>query len=148
MIRFVFLLLFGFALLACSDDDLDSNSVLLAENMEKWGSGHLNYQYDYRNICFCALETTDEVSIFVLNGVIDSVAYNQSGLPVEPALYLNFRTVNQLFGLIQSAIDQEAFSLSVTYHPVLGYPSMIDIDYEQNLADDELGVRVTNLILL
>ena len=148
LIRFVFLLPFGFVLLACNDDDLDSNSVLLAENIEKWGSDHLNYQYDYRNICFCPPEITDHVSITVLNEVIDSAAFTNSGQTVDPSLYPNFRTVNQMFGLIQSAIDRGASSLSVTYHPTLGYPSLIDIDYDQKVADEELGVSVANLILL
>ena len=33
--------------------------------------------------------------------------------------------------------------MRVTYHPVLGFPAELFIDYERMTADEELGMRIT-----
>ena len=57
----------------------------------------------------------------------------------------NLRTVAGLFDLIQEAIDQGAYSISVVYHPDLGYPASLGIDYDRRIADEEVGFRVSGV---
>ena len=52
-----------------------------------------------------------------------------------------------LFDLLQSAIDENAYTISAKYHPELGYPTEVWIDYEQQSVDEELGFSIHNLIL-
>jgi hypothetical protein len=56
-----------------------------------------------------------------------------------------FLTVDELFEVVQDAIDQEAYSLTVGYHAQLGYPTSIDIDYLLNAVDEEVSFRASGV---
>ena len=52
------------------------------------------------------------------------------------------KTVDQLFDSIQFAIDQNADSIDILYHPEFGYPESIQIDYDFTAADEEWLFRM------
>ena len=58
-------------------------------------------------------------------------------------IFAAYDTIEDLFAVIQRAIDTRADSISVDYDPVLGYPSRITIDYIRLAVDDELGIEVS-----
>lgn len=51
-------------------------------------------------------------------------------------------SIEDLFDLIESAIDQEAERIAVRYHPTQGYPQSIFIDYSFLIADEEISLTV------
>jgi hypothetical protein len=55
------------------------------------------------------------------------------------------RPAASLFGLdlLAAAIEQGAARVDVTYHPILGYPERIALDYDAVMADDEFGYTLT-----
>lgn len=57
---------------------------------------------------------------------------------------INMRTIDDLFDIIQSAIDAGVPAVNVQYDPILGYPQIINIDYVANAADDELDYVISN----
>jgi hypothetical protein len=68
-----------------------------------------------------------------------------TGKPVNPEYFKNYNSIPKLFDLVQDAIAKKAHSLSVTYHPTLGYPTQINIDYDQQMADEELYLTIDKL---
>jgi hypothetical protein len=42
-----------------------------------------------------------------------------------------------------SLSQRDAHEVQVSYDPELGYPTDFSIDYEEQVADEELGMRVT-----
>ena len=50
-----------------------------------------------------------------------------------------------MFGEIEKALDDGAFSVDATYDPELGYPTEYFIDVEELMADEEFGVVVLQL---
>ena len=80
--------------------------------------------------------------IEVRNGVPVSVQ------PVEPAngvtaeLWANYDTVEEMFGVLQHAADEDAFRIDATFHTRYGVPVDVFIDPGESWADDEHGFIV------
>ena len=54
-------------------------------------------------------------------------------------------TVGDLFDLLEEAYDRGAVTVNVTFDSEAGYPTELYIDYDQRMADEEIGYTVTDL---
>ena len=102
--------------------------------------GFTSYEYRLTRFCFCI---TRPYLIRVIDGRVVEVRDAETGV-VQPD-YDWAETVPELFDMIVDAMDRDAESLVVEYHPQLGYPTQISIDYEAMIADDEITVRAEAL---
>ncbi|USN54611.1 MAG: hypothetical protein H6765_08985 [Candidatus Peribacteria bacterium] len=95
--------------------------------------------------CFCITDYIRPISFDVLDGVIDTssamYADDQGGELGEFAPDL--LTVEELFTLIQEAIDSKAATITVSYDEDLGYPTSLWIDQSEMMADEERGYSYT-----
>ncbi len=103
------------------------------------------YAYTVRRLCFCPETFTSPVVVRVRGGEVESRVYEGSGAPVDAGNASFWPEVEGLFDLVQDAIDRDADAISVEYHPQLGYPIAVRIDYEEMAADEELTVTASNL---
>jgi hypothetical protein len=55
--------------------------------------------------------------------------------------------VDDLFAEIERAITGGVYQLPADYHPTLGYPTMLVIDCDAQMADEELTLRTIGPIL-
>ncbi len=130
---------------ACSDP-ASGQQRELDLNRDRWRSENITeYTYTLQITCFCPPEITQPVLVRVSEDSILSVVDAASGEPVEGSLIGNFYTVDDLFDVVQDAIDGEAHQLSVTYDPHLGYPISIVIDYDELAVDEELALTASEL---
>ena len=104
-----------------------------------------SYSYTVRRICFCAPPFTDPVLVRVRDGRVEGRSFVESGGAVDPTQAQHWPAVDGLFDLIQDAIDRDADAIAVEYHPQLGYPTSISIDYSQMMADEELSITAEGL---
>ena len=100
---------------------------------------------DLERGCFCLEVARGPVKVTVQDGVVEGRAYVSSDTAVDPELEDLFPAVIGLFDLIEQAIEAAAFRIEVTYDPATGLPLDVFIDYDQQLADDELGFSVVEL---
>ena len=91
-------------------------------------------------ICFCSL--TAERTIEIRDGAVVA-----GGLPDGPDGLADSETIEGLLTLIQTALDEDAAAINVTYHPTLGYPLEAHIDYDLRTIDEELGFTIHQLTL-
>ena len=118
----------------------------LQHNKQLWAKQKIfNYRYSLRRSCFCLPEVTQPVEITVRNGKVTSLIGVNSRKPVNREYFTKYDSITKLFEVIQDAIAKKAHRLSVTYHPTLGYPTQIDIDYNKQMADEELSLTLENL---
>ncbi|MCZ6867419.1 MAG: DUF6174 domain-containing protein [Chloroflexi bacterium] len=113
----------------------------LDKNRQIWESqGLTDYRMAFQWFCFCVPEYVAPVVVSVRDtNTIDGVTFSETGAPVDPSSFDRYETVDGLFDLIQAAIDQNAFSISVEYDPELGYPAGASIDYQRLVIDEERG---------
>lgn len=103
------------------------------------------YTYDFRRGCFCVGEAVAPVRITVANGQVVSVVHLPDLAPVPPEQVNQFYrvTLDSVFAIVRHAIDADADMISAQYHPQWGYPTDVMIDYQRNVADEELSVTST-----
>ncbi|MFN6513658.1 MAG: DUF6174 domain-containing protein [Nostoc sp. CreGUA01] len=122
------------------------NQRRLSFNRRLWSNQNIsNYRYTFSNGCFCIPEARGPVIIEVRNGKTRSITSKETGLPVEnPEFFKNYNTIPKLFNVIQDAINRRASSLNVDYNPKLGYPTQINVDYNTQIADEEIYLTIEN----
>ncbi len=92
------------------------------------------------------------MNIQVRNGDVVSVTYVSNGQTVTEEKFDEVDTVDELFTLLKNAyqgkgdFDRKADSVQVTYHKQMGYPVSLYIDVSYQMADEEQGYAVTNLV--
>ncbi|MEA5551458.1 DUF6174 domain-containing protein [Anabaena cylindrica UHCC 0172] len=127
----------------------NSNLGQLRKNRQLWKQQKISkYRYQLTRSCFCTPEARGPVIVQVRNGVTTSVISVATGQPVDQELFKQYNTVPKLFSVIQDAIARKADSLTVKYDPKLGYPTQINVDYSQQMADEELYLTIENFQIL
>jgi hypothetical protein len=128
---------------ATAPGDIDNLSLARARWRQKGGE---SYSYVVNRSCFCVLGGRT-VTVTVLNGVVSSAEYVETGGPVESTFLTYVATVPDLFDLIQDALAKNPAYFAATYDPVYGYPTRIEIDPSANVADDEVALSARDLTL-
>jgi hypothetical protein len=102
-----------------------------------------SYSMVLTRMCFCAPEGIGPVRIQVVGTTATERVYVDSGEPVPENLAPHFPTVDGLFDVLLDAMARDAHQIQVTYDGDTGIPADLWIDYEANVADEELGYQVT-----
>lgn len=103
----------------------------------------VNYVYTGAWNCFCERSYTAFAEVTVRNGAVVGVNSADPAVPVIPEPQ-RFVPITALFEQLQSAIDEDAHRISVTYNDRFGYPEQFFVDYNENLADEERGFVIRN----
>ncbi len=130
----------------CSDS-LGVTASELDSHFARWqAAGLRDYRYDFRRSCECAPAATRPATIEVIGGAVVRVRFAGGGEEFATSEEQRFfPTIDQLFQLIDDAVRNHAAVLVVSYHPVLGYPTNISIDYRREVADDEFTIQASKL---
>lgn len=119
--------------------------IELRQNRERWAGRNIpNYRYALQIICFCPPEFRQAVVIEVRDNTMVSITSALDSTPVDSQGFEHTDTIDKLFGIIQEALDNEAYSIEAKYDPDFGYPRRIFIDYEERTADEEMGYEIIN----
>ena len=108
-----------------------------------WVRQHLS-SYRYRVACSC-FGVAGPVDIEVRGDVVAEASDSITGQPVSLSVLGQLPTVDALFGIIERAITRRADLLDVAYHPTMGYPTRIAVDYSFNSIDDEIRYVASGL---
>ena len=120
----------------------------LNQNRKKWTLQMMsNYQFNFRWICYCGPDYVEPVHISVRENRIDSAAFVKNDVPFTMRGLWRYRTIEGLFDLLQEGIDKKAHTISAEYHPELGYPVKVSIDYEEHTVDEEKGFEINSLFI-
>ncbi|MBD2773603.1 DUF6174 domain-containing protein [Iningainema tapete] len=123
-----------------------SNLGQLKINRRLWNQQRIsNYRYILTNSCFCIPDARGPVVIEVRNGITTSITNAATGQPVNPDFFQKYDTIPKLFNLTKKAIVGGAFSVNVQYDSTLGYPTQINIDYNSQIADEEIYLSIKDL---
>lgn len=126
------------------DDDMQENQEQLNTNKAKWASNNISsYTYTYHHTCFCP-DVNTTYTITVENNSITSIVDDASN---DITNLDNFKTIDELFDTIQSAVNRDVDSLTVTYNADYGYPAKIDIDSMKHAIDDEVIYFCEDLVI-
>lgn len=122
---------------------LDTAQGELDRNRRTWEAlGSEDYRYVGRRGCFCPPDIYSPVIVEVRGGEVVSRTYQEDGRAVSEEHAELWPALPGVFDLVQDAIDREAADVAVAYDPDTGVPRTIRIDYDEMMADEELGYEV------
>jgi len=128
----------------CGTSPFELSTTAWADYRARWeAAGITDYEYEFQRTCEC--KDTRPARIEVRTGRVTAATYTDSG---ESAPSAGYPTIDELFELIDEAISAEAASMRVSYDQRLGYPTEIRIDYDLNVADDEIEIDAWGLTQL
>jgi hypothetical protein len=130
---------------ACSSPFDPQEVRALAESRRQWEQrGFADYSFEARHDCFfCLPEEVGPVRITVRQGAIVEVTLLETGAPVEPGLWF---TIDDLYQQVPSWAKIDGVDdVAVDYDPTLGFPSRIEVRYEEGIMDAGDNYVVTNV---
>ena len=132
----------------CDDEGPGAQALRdLTNARARWARvGPDDYRYAIRRLCFCGPEAIGPVRVTVSAGEATARVYVDGGEPVPGSLAPLFPTVDGVFQILVDAFEDGAYRIDVVYDPETGVPLDVFIDYEENVADEELGFEVTEVV--
>lgn len=118
----------------------------LAANRRLWVSrAPASYTVTVSRSCECTPEMTGPVVVTVRGGVVESRVYASNGAAVGGSLAAEFPSVEEMFQRIEELTHREVAKLDVSYDRATGYPTLVSVDYDARMVDDEISWRITSL---
>ena len=119
-----------------------------AEARALWSNAAIaDYEYSYQRACECHPDNLADTIVTVRDGAVVAVRYARDDyiedIPVAPDRIAWFRTIEDLFALVDSATSAEAI-VRVSFDAERGYPATVYVDYEPDLVGDEVDLRITS----
>jgi hypothetical protein len=128
------------------ENDYTGIQKALDAGKSRWASlGFQHYQFDY-SFSGMALDAGNLYTIEVSDNTIVSVYDNSHDTWQNSSDFIRYRTVNDIFKLIQQSINEKACKIVVQYDPAAGYPSKVYIDRDEKVSDEETSLKAENLI--
>jgi hypothetical protein len=122
----------------------------LARARSLWSrTGASSYSFTVELQCNCAPNTSLlPVSVTVKNGQVTSRVYKASPNSVPPAdVFGAYDTVEELFAVVEDAINRDANVLQVGYHDQYGFPEVINVSLRGGTPNDQRLILVTDFAL-
>jgi hypothetical protein len=146
------LIVMALVLAGCSamDSALGSQSEI-EQNKEKWqDAGISHYRYNLFISCFCVFTQDMPLIIEVQDGEVVSMEF-QSGNEIDPSLlelFEKYATIDRVFTEVEAGLNGGADNVVVTYDPTYGFPTQVTLDFEEQVADDEIYLTLSDLEVL
>lgn len=124
-------------------DPWRSRQAELDVNRSVWEDAAIaEYTYELTRLCYCGL--AGPLTVTVADHAVVS-ATRADGERIAPQDLHVVETVDDLFNVVQRAIDERAFRYAVEYHPELGYPTLVDLDPIREAIDEEVRYEASGL---
>lgn len=115
---------------------------VLGEARARWERAAIDdYTFELRRVCFCG--DIEPVRIVVRDGVAVSYTVVETGEPLAAESRQWYPTVDGLFDFVAEAIERDAHRIDARYDDGRGYPIHLFVDYDERVADEEMGYEVS-----
>jgi len=126
----------------------------LARARALWGrEGGPSYTFTLELQCYCASGTSlAPVSVTVKNDQPVSRIYKKAN-PADPSVTASaevfgpYDTVDELFEVIEDAIDRDANVLQVGYNDAKGFPEVINVTLKGGVSNDQRIILISGFAL-
>ena len=120
----------------------------LSRNQQKWTDANItHYRFELNIGCFCAFRDQMPLTVEVRDGQIVHMATVVGTLVLDTdqnyGFYAPHATIDLLFAELDTALNNGADSVTVTYDATYGFPTEIAIDQSQEIADEEMYYSIS-----
>ncbi|MCK5727240.1 MAG: hypothetical protein KAH22_10485 [Thiotrichaceae bacterium] len=149
MFKRLFLIVLALLFVSCSTPKPSEYSLsaqgMLDKHRALWKKTNIrDYRYEFQRSCFCLHDFTKPVLIRVKNKTVVDARFKDNNKPLSNKFKDNRQTMNKMFDTIQQAINKKAYNIKVRYNSRYGYPESVTVDYNQQMADEELYLKASH----
>ena len=149
--RFIIAVLLLSVFSSChSDDNVTEKQRELGLARQLWQSQQIeNYVWNERLSCFCG--GVLEWDLFVKDKLKEKVEFDETNLPQGQTyddILEEAKTVEDAFEFIETLLSKDIASLIIEYDDQYGFPTEINIDYDFQIADDEIAYLYTDFEII
>ncbi len=127
---------------ACNDPNLVSKIADIQAAQEQWNGANIqDYQAKVERICFCPAPF--RYTMVVEDGKIVQIRDSETGVALEHIE--GYSTVDELFEWLLQAASRDPEKLDLEFHRNLGYPTLVDYNQSNSIADEELFIQILDL---
>jgi hypothetical protein len=101
--------------------------------------GISNYEMTMKIACYCIQGRVGPHQIVVENDKIKTV----NNLPYDSTKTGPILTINELFDFIISSLARNPYKHTLEFNATFHYPKNIYFDFNQQIADEEIGYEIT-----
>ena len=131
------ILLVGVWVIGHSISETERKNETLQLNEEKWAANKpLLYSYKVSSGC-----------MWVNSYKIEKTESGLLSMPIDKSPIVAPISVKDLFAEARKA-NLTSHKVTVQYHPYFGFPTLIDVDWEKEVIDDECFVKVSEFEVL
>ena len=124
---------------ACGGNSTGPAEFGLRHARELWRQAAiLDYSITVGRRCVCD-GANRPVVVQVSGGAVVSMTDAQTGDPIEVSAVGPYPSVEGMFEILQNAVDTDAHDIIATYQIDFGYPLELQIDFDRETKDEELG---------
>lgn len=136
------LLLLSLLFISCNDSNRQGDINSIEEAKERWKSNNLSdYRIEVERSCFCAAPFN--YTAVVENNEVVRIIDTETGESVGQTG--GYPTIDELFSWLEQVAPKKPEKLDLEFHPTLGYPTFIDYNQSDLIADEELLMKIDNL---
>jgi len=130
------------------EDENWQQTAIGLNGRDTWiGNNLTNYSFDLEESCYCPEQAV--MRIKVCERSVFSVKNQETGeLFKETATLMKYRTIMGYFDLIQELQSQHPDEIRVKLNRYLGYPEEVWINPSYKTGDDEINIRISNVVPL
>lgn len=136
------------------DPKLDCNFPPCTFDVNKFNASHKNwdlsnissYSFDFAWSCFCTDEYTKNVRIYVENNKLIKIIDKLTGAEVLNNEIATYFTMTELYEYVKTAYLKNPYKITISFDDNHNIISNLFIDYEPNIADEEMGFTVSNFM--
>ena len=111
------------------------------EHKKQWDNRQTqNYSFVVKKTCFCPYE--EKIQVTVENNLVIEAKYIPSNSVIDNGM--KQKNIDGYFDMIQEALDNNVYQLTVQYDETYGYPKEIYIDYDEQMVDEEVSYTLTD----
>jgi hypothetical protein len=141
--RNLFFLSFLICLTGCAKSNPDQIQISKGDatsQLALWKKkGISNYEMTMKISCYCIQGRVGPHQIVVENDKIKTV----NNLPYDSTKTGPILTINELFDFIIISLAKNPNKHSLDYNAIFHYPKYIYFDFNQQIADEEVGYEIT-----
>jgi len=125
------------------EDDRPATIAATERAFSTWrGQGLERYRFRWQRTCFCPVELISPAIVTVRGGVVVAAELEEGGSAVPAGDLGRYQTIDDVFGAVFDAIQENAYLIRVRYHPERGYPETLYVDRDLRIADEEFGLEI------
>ncbi len=144
------LLLIAIVLTACSAMQPAATAAPTSDfdrAQQKWQDANIShYRFNLSISCFCVFVQDMPLVIEVDDDKVVSMEF-QNGNKIDPSfleVFNRYATIDQIFAEVGKALDGGADQVTVEYDETYGFPTQVTIDFDQQAADEEIYLTISD----